>query len=358
MRRLKIFEWLVLIVIAIGAGPASSAIWQWSTTAATNAGADPSINWAEGMSPSSVNDSARAMMAAIAAWRNDISAVNTTGGTSEAYTLTTSEGVTTTPSNGQMIAFVAHTTNLDGATLRVDGGNTYPLYLNNDVVPAASMLTNTPYRASFNTGLSAWLLEGSFGNPFNVPLGGVVFTTFATAPNSNFVAAAGQCISTTTYAVYWVAQGSPPSGACPGGQWAIIDLRGRTIAGLDNLAPTGAANRMTSSANGCGTVFNANGTVCGSESQTLTGAQIPPVGYSGTTGVDAPDHGHIVPNPVAVNSVAASGGAGVSVSIGTVLSSGANVRHAHNFSGTIAGGGGAHPIVQPTMGLNPWLRVK
>lgn len=42
-------------------------LWQWSTTAANNATADPSINWQEGQAPSTVNDSARAMMAAIAA---------------------------------------------------------------------------------------------------------------------------------------------------------------------------------------------------------------------------------------------------------------------------------------------------
>lgn len=42
------------------------SLWQWSTTAANNATADPSINWQEGQVPSTVNDSARAMMAAIA----------------------------------------------------------------------------------------------------------------------------------------------------------------------------------------------------------------------------------------------------------------------------------------------------
>lgn len=41
-------------------------LWNWSTTAANNATADPSINWQEGQPPSTVNDSARAMMAAIA----------------------------------------------------------------------------------------------------------------------------------------------------------------------------------------------------------------------------------------------------------------------------------------------------
>ncbi|WP_343654534.1 tail fiber domain-containing protein [Paraburkholderia caribensis] len=42
------------------------ALWQWSTTAAANATADPTINWQEGQAPSTINDSARAMMAAIA----------------------------------------------------------------------------------------------------------------------------------------------------------------------------------------------------------------------------------------------------------------------------------------------------
>ena len=44
------------------------AIGQWSTTAGNNATADPSINWQEGQAPSTVNDSARAMMAAVATW--------------------------------------------------------------------------------------------------------------------------------------------------------------------------------------------------------------------------------------------------------------------------------------------------
>lgn len=43
-------------------------IGQWSTTAANNANAATSINWAEGQPPSSVNDSARQMMADVAAW--------------------------------------------------------------------------------------------------------------------------------------------------------------------------------------------------------------------------------------------------------------------------------------------------
>lgn len=41
---------------------------QWSTTAANNATAATNINWQEGQAPSTVNDSARQMMADVATW--------------------------------------------------------------------------------------------------------------------------------------------------------------------------------------------------------------------------------------------------------------------------------------------------
>lgn len=46
------------------------ALWQWSTTAGNNANVG-SINWAEGMPPSAVNNSARQMMADVADWVNN-----------------------------------------------------------------------------------------------------------------------------------------------------------------------------------------------------------------------------------------------------------------------------------------------
>lgn len=43
-------------------------LYQWSTTPANNASGVTSINWAEGQPPSTVNDSARQMMADVAGW--------------------------------------------------------------------------------------------------------------------------------------------------------------------------------------------------------------------------------------------------------------------------------------------------
>ena len=47
-------------------------LYKWSQTASSDATTDPTINWAEGQAPSSINDSARAMMAATAKYRDDI----------------------------------------------------------------------------------------------------------------------------------------------------------------------------------------------------------------------------------------------------------------------------------------------
>ena len=56
------------------------SFWKWSRTAASNATADGSINWAEGQAPSTVNDSARAMMAAASKYRDDVAGAIATAG--------------------------------------------------------------------------------------------------------------------------------------------------------------------------------------------------------------------------------------------------------------------------------------
>ena len=102
----EIIKFLMLAMLAIGAGPVGAAVYQWSTTTANNATADPSINWAEGMSPSSVNDSGRAMMSALAGFRNDISGKLLTSGTSTAYALASNQGFTSQAvMDGAMLAF-------------------------------------------------------------------------------------------------------------------------------------------------------------------------------------------------------------------------------------------------------------
>ena len=70
----------------------ATGVASWSTTAANNATADANVNWAEGQAPSTVNNSARAEMASVALYRDDVEGSLVTGGTSTAYTATSSQG--------------------------------------------------------------------------------------------------------------------------------------------------------------------------------------------------------------------------------------------------------------------------
>src|ERR1700751_604490 len=102
--------------------------WKWSRTASSNANADSTINWAEGMAPSAVNDSARAMMARTAEWRDDVLGTITTGGGSTAYTVTRNQGFDTLAHmSGAMLAVRFHAANGAAATLNVDGLGAKPL---------------------------------------------------------------------------------------------------------------------------------------------------------------------------------------------------------------------------------------
>lgn len=92
---------------------------EWSTTAASNLDVD-GIDIDEGMSPAGVNNAMRAIMANLAAYRDLLGGLKVTGGSSNAYTLTS--GLTTTAyQQGLLFAFEANHTNTGTSTLTLDG---------------------------------------------------------------------------------------------------------------------------------------------------------------------------------------------------------------------------------------------
>lgn len=147
-----------VIVGLLAVTMAQGHIWQWSKTPSSNATADPSINWAEGMAPSAVNDSARVMMAVLASWRDDISGLLTTGGSSTAYTVTTNSSLASTPATGHMLCFRPHTSNGIAPTLAADGGTAYAIQSAPSVAVSSSVLVSgAPYCVTFSG--TAWLLQ-------------------------------------------------------------------------------------------------------------------------------------------------------------------------------------------------------
>lgn len=98
----------------------------WSTVADDNGDSDPTINWTEGQMPSTVNDSARSMMAALAAYFADSGGKLISAGSSNAYTLTTNMGVAALGSPLTLM-FEADRNNTGAATLAVDGLTAKPM---------------------------------------------------------------------------------------------------------------------------------------------------------------------------------------------------------------------------------------
>lgn len=354
---------LIFVLSLLLAGPATAALWQWSLTPATNGTADPTINWAVGMAPSAVDPSARAMMSRVAEYRDDISGALVTGGSSTAYTVTTNQATggngicptSTVPTDGTMIAITPNATNGTSATLGVDSCTAAPIQQSAGVAALpGTLVSGTPYTLKYSVSNTAWMLRDFFGgNPYLIPLGGLMPYTLATAPNSNFVLPAGQCLSTTTYAVYWVALGSPVPGSCSAGQFQIIDLRGRVPVALDNLNGS-AAGRLTSAATGCGTAMTSIGAACtATESMTLLTTNLPPYTPSGS--VTTSSTATFAFTNAGYSSAGGAGGSSTfilnSASSQTVVGTGA-------LAGTAQGGAStAFPRVQPTIAVGYLLRV-
>jgi microcystin-dependent protein len=257
------------------------AFWKWSRTASSNAVADNTINWAEGMAPSAVNDSARAMMARLAEWRDDVSGTLVTAGTSSAYTVASNQGFDNfADMNGAMIALVPHTTNGVTVTLNVDGLGGKPLRFGPSLeLQSGVLIQGTPYVASYNNSDGAFYLQGGFANPYGIPLGGLLPYIGASAPNTAFAIPIGQAISRTTYATLFTLVGTTFGAGDGSTTFNVPDLRGRAVFQPDS----GGSGRITvAGGNYDGTVLGQTG---GNQNKQITTAHMPPdPGHSHTFG--------------------------------------------------------------------------
>ena len=249
----------------------NGGVYTWSQSAANNATFDNTVNWQEGQSPSSINDSGRAMMASVAKYRDDISGSIVTTGTSTAYIVSSNQQFDKLADfAGQVIAFTPHATNGAGpVTMTVDGFANLPLRsAPNTELLAGTLIQGTPYVAMFNNADGALYLHGFYGNPYNVPLGAGMDYWLPTAPNSSFAFPIGQAISRTTYAKLFAGMGTTYGSGDGSTTFNLPDKTGRVSAMQE-----ASESRLTPS------FFGGNSTVLGAvggaESHTLTLGEIP-----------------------------------------------------------------------------------
>lgn len=329
----------------------------WSRTAASNATADSNVNWAEGMAPSAVNDSARAMMASAAGYRDDIAGAIATGGTSTAYTVTSYQVFNSLANmSGQVIAFTPHTTNGATVTLNVDGLGAKPLRSAPSVeLPAGVLIQGTPYTALYNNSDAVWYLHNFFVNPYATPIGGFMDYVGTTAPNSAFVFPYGQAVSRTTYSTLF-AMTSTTFGVGDGSTtFNLPDLRGRVVAGKDDMGGS-SANRLTAADDGLnGDTLGATG---GGETQTLVTANLPAYTPSGTITVGQATSGGQPVRGYVSGASSTQVNTGVTTQVPSVSGMSLIDGGSNTFTGAAQGGTStAFGVVQPTIILNKIMRI-
>src|SRR5262245_2397815 len=252
-----------------------------------------------------------AMMAAAAKYRDDVAGI-ATGGTSTAYTVTSSQAFDSLANmDGKVVAFVPHVTS--GAapvTLNVDGLGAKALRSSPGVeLAAGTLIAGTPYAAVYRNAGNEWLLRGFFGaNPYNVPIGAGLPFFGPVAPNSSFAFPRGQPISRTTYSALFALIGTTYGAGDGATTFALPDLSGRLLACREGLDGAPAPGRITAAGSGIdGTALGATG---GAETVTLATSQLPSHTHANTLsdpghihGVSDPTHAHSVSDPTHAHGV-------------------------------------------------------
>lgn len=151
----------------------SSGLYAWSATDASNATADSTINFAEGQSPPTVNNSMRALMGRVANWRDDLAgcmpanAEIVSGGAANAQTITTNLSINPAAlTHGWMVTFQAGFTNTAAATLAVDSLTAKAIQgIAGTALIGGEIEAGRYYTVHYNQPDDAWILHGAAAVP-------------------------------------------------------------------------------------------------------------------------------------------------------------------------------------------------
>jgi microcystin-dependent protein len=351
-------------------------VFLWSQTAANNDDCDGSVNWQEGQSPASVNNSARAMMAAIAKFRDDMSGNLVTAGTSTAYTLTTNQ-VFTALTDGIYVRCRMDETSGVAPTLNVDSLGAKPIQYISGTAPASGVLLGGAiYTFTYDSSADAWIVEGA---PSVIEPAGTFRAYVGTTAPAGYVRANGRTIgnaassaseranadTSTLYALLWdnysdtVCPVSSGRGASAAADYAanktitLPDLRGRALFGLDDMGGS-AAGRLA----GATIDQTTNGASGGADTVTLIEGNLPAHTHGAGTLATASDgaHTHTYERYTSLVTVNNGGGASGLWQNSSSVSTGSSGAHTHAISGSTGSTGSGTAIDKlPPAFLTTWL---
>lgn len=144
------------------------AMSEWSTTAGSNASGVTSVNWAEGQAPSTVNDSARNMMADVAKWYGQNSGSIPEYLTSVSGTNTvTASGPTACAAYaaGQRFTLLPANTNTGATTLNINSIGAKNVFWNGAACVGGEIRQNVPCEVIYD-GTQFHIIANGFQSPF------------------------------------------------------------------------------------------------------------------------------------------------------------------------------------------------
>lgn len=335
-------------------------LFLWSRSGTDNATFDPTVNYREGQAPSSLNDSARNAMAAVAKYRDDNAGAVATTGSGTAYLLSSYQSFDTLAHmHGQRISFTPHVTSAGTCTLNVDSLTAKPLRSAPSVeLPNGTLIQGTPYEAVYNNTDGAWYLKGFYGSP--IPLASTIEYWAATAPSSAYAFPFGQAISRTTYATLFALIGATYGAGDGSTTFNLPDLRGRGTACPDNMGGGTDPNRLTGGA--LAGVRNSVGGAGGEAAHTLSASEIPTITTTTNStfsqSVTSTVSNVVQGSPVTQNLQAGGNPIGAftngAPTTGSITSTGTIPRIPATSDNT---GGAAHNVMQPTILCNRIMRI-
>jgi microcystin-dependent protein len=217
-------------------------------------------------------------------------------------------------------------------------------------------------------------ISSALGSAGAVPVGVVDAFAGATAP-SGWLLCYGQAVSRTQYPVLFTTLSTTYGSGDGSTTFNIPDMRGRAVAGKDDMGGT-AASRLTSTVL---TASNTLGATGGAQTATIASGNLPVHTHTinhdhgaFTSGNDSPDHTHGTGNANSwilsnrTGSTVGTGGASAQLSAYLDATSGASARHQHNidvpnFTGSSGDGGFANTALtntQPTIVLNYIIKAQ
>jgi len=294
-------------------------------------------------------------LASTSMFREDIAGAIVTGGTSTAYTVASYRKYDSLARlDGNIIAFTPHAANGQTVTLNVDGLGGKPLRLSPGVELQSNVLIlGTPYTALYNHASQVFYLHGLGGNAYGVPLGGSMDFWGATAPSSAFAFMFGQALSRTTYASMFALLGTTYGVGDGSTTFNIPDLRGRVVAGKDDMGGS-AASRLSNASitSGSPTTLGGSG---GDDTKTLASTNLPPYTPAGTVSqatATVPMQGFAQTGSQVNDRISLGSNNGGQFTLPATIS-------AQTFTGSPAPGQNSTPfsLAQPTIIANKLLRI-